>query len=76
MSWELHAVVIDKNAYTLEHATKIARDIIKNPKRNFIRETTDSYRFRNIPKTKFPSKVFRSKVINPNITLVFGKMEN
>ena len=69
---ELHAVII-KKPVKLSAAKKMASDIIRNDKRKFYRETPDSYRFRNIPKTKFSS--FRSKPINDNITLVFGKMK-
>jgi len=69
--FELHAVVINKNI-KLDDAKKMAMDIIKDKNKTFYRETTDSWRFRNIPKTKFSE--FRSKVINPNITLIFGKL--
>jgi hypothetical protein len=73
MTYELHAVVIDKSV-PLEKAKKMASDIIKDNNRKFYRETTESWRFRNIPKTKFIDSSFRSKVINDNITLIFGKL--
>jgi hypothetical protein len=73
MSYELHAVIINKEI-PLEIAKKLASDIIKNDTRKFYRETTESWRFRNIPKTKFIDSSFRSKVINDNITLIFGKL--
>ena len=73
MSFELHAVIINKEI-PLEKAKKLASDIIKNDTRKFYRETTESWRFRNIPKTKFIDSSFRSKVINDNITLIFGKL--
>jgi len=73
MTYELHAVIIDKNV-PLEKAKKLAADIIKNDKHKFYRETLESWRFRNIPKTKFIDSSFRSKVINDNITLIFGKL--
>lgn len=50
-----------------------ARKFIKNRKRNFFRETEDSYRFRNIPKGKF--KDFVTKVINDEITIVLGRLK-
>ena len=71
---ELHAVIINKDL-KLTKAKKIAKDIINNDKRKFYRETTDSYRFRNIPKQKFVQTSFRSKPINKNVTLVFGKLK-
>jgi len=74
MPYELHAVVIKKEV-PLKDAKKYAADIIKDKSKTFMRETMDSYRFRNIPKTKFDEKTFRSKVVNPNITLIFGKLK-
>jgi len=71
---ELHAVIINKDL-KLTKAKKIAKDIINNDKRKFYRETNDSYRFRNIPKQKFVQTSFRSKPINKNVTLVFGKLK-
>lgn len=73
MSYELHAVII-KKPIKLQEAKKIAKDIIKDPNRNFYRETSESYRFRNIPKTKFVKDSFRTKVLSDNISLVFGKL--
>ena len=71
---ELHAVIVNKDL-KLTKAKKIAKDIINNDKRKFYRETTDSYRFRNIPKQKFVQTSFRSKPINKNVILVFGKLK-
>jgi hypothetical protein len=70
--FSLHAVIIDKSI-PLEKAKTISKDYIKGDK-SFYRETSESYRFRNIPKTKFDSKTFRSKKINDKITLVYGKL--
>ena len=69
MVFQLHAVIIHK-PIPLDQARQISQEFIKNPNRTFFRETGESYRFRNIPKTKF--RQFRSQVINPNITLVYG----
>lgn len=74
MPYVLHAVIIDKSV-PIDKAKKIAQDIIKNNSRNFYRVTDNSYRFRNIPKTKFNPKTFGSKVVNKNITLVFGELK-
>lgn len=73
MSLTLHAVVI-KKPISLSEARKLSKSFIKNENVNFYRETNDSYRFRNIPKTKFDPNTFVSKVINDKVTLVFGKL--
>ena len=70
--WELHAVIISK-VIPLEKAKKMAQDIIKDKSKTYYRETEESYRFRNIPKTKF--KAFRSIIINLNLTLIYGEMK-
>jgi hypothetical protein len=69
----LHAVIIKKSV-PAEDAVEMARDIIKKPDFKK-RETKASYRFRAIPKTKFVPKMFRSKKINKDITLVFGELK-
>ena len=70
MVYELQVVIVKKGV-GLEKARKIARDIIKteNP---YMRETGDSYRFRNIAKTKFKGDSFKTKKVNDDISLVFG----
>ena len=73
-NYALHAVIIHK-PYPLKKAYQEAISIMKITKPKFMRETQQSYRFRNIPKTKFQSKSFRTKVINPNISLVFGNLK-
>lgn len=73
MVYKLHAIVINKSV-SLSKAQKYADDILKKPHK-FMRETEESYRFRNIPKTKFDETTFRSKVVNPDITLIFGKLK-
>jgi hypothetical protein len=67
---ELHAVII-KKTIPLEKAKQISKEFIPS-NRNFYRETTNSYRFRNIPKTMFKKGSYRSKVINSDITLIYG----
>jgi hypothetical protein len=71
MVFELHAVIIKKEV-GLEKAKKIAEEIIKreNP---FMREAGDTYRFRNVAKTKFVSSSFRIKKVNDKVSLVFGE---
>lgn len=71
--YDLHAVVI-KKVIPIEEARKISQDIIKNKNRKFMRETQQSYRFRNIPKQKFIKGSFRSKRVNNYITLIYGNL--
>lgn len=70
--WNLHAVIIDKKV-KLPEAKKMAQDFIKDASKTFMRETGESWRFRNIPKTKFSE--FRTKVINPSVSLIYGKLK-
>jgi hypothetical protein len=72
-NYELHAVIFRK-PYDINSAKSKAKEFIKGNK-DFFRETQTSYRFRNIPKTKFKPKSYRSKRIDPNITLVFGALK-
>jgi hypothetical protein len=71
---DLHAIIIKKKGYDKNDAV-IEASKFKTSKGMFMRETKLSYRFRNIPKTKFDPKSFRSKKINKNITLVYGKLK-
>jgi len=69
----LHAVLINSDL-PMEEALKLAREI-SGKKKLFHRKTKMHHRFRNIPKTKFEKKSFKSKKINDKITLVFGKLK-
>ena len=70
----LHDVVI-KKPMPLEQAQEMAQKVINDKKKTFYRETEESYRFRNIPKTKFKQDSFKSKMINDNLTLIFGYLK-
>lgn len=72
--YALHAVVL-KKPMNLELAKKTAQNFIKDKKRKYFRETASSYRFRNIPKQKFISKSYRTKKINKEISLIYGKLK-
>jgi hypothetical protein len=74
MVYAMHAVIIHKKGVSLEEAKKWAEDIIKDPKKHYYREDSESWRWRYYPKTYFDPKTFRSKVVNDKITLVFGKL--
>lgn len=71
MTWEIHALIINKEGLTKGKADKIAKEILK--KKVPIRETEESWRYDNIDKSKF--KKFRSKEIHPGLTLIFGEMK-
>lgn len=71
--YKLHAVIFRK-PYNLDTAKSKAKEFIEG-KKDFYRETQTSYRFRNIPKQKFTKGSFRSKRIDPNITLIFGELK-
>jgi len=77
--YELHAIVVNKKN-SKEDAVKIAERISKK-KDLFIRETKQSYRFRNIPKTKFIPKTFRTKKLmngdykDIGVSLIYGKLK-
>jgi hypothetical protein len=66
--------VIVKKTVPKDKALEHAENIIK--KKAFKgSETKLTYRFRAIPKTKFIKESFRSKKINPDITLVFAELK-
>ena len=70
----LHAIIFHK-PYSLKQAKQEAQKIMKSNKKHYYRETLQSYRFRVIPKTKFIPKSYKTKVINSNISLIFGKLK-
>ncbi len=74
--YKMYAIqtIIIKKSVPLDEAVKKAKDISKK-KKILMRELKNTYHFRNIPKTKFEKKTFRSKVVNPEITLVFAKLK-
>ena len=73
----LHAIVFHKEGYkTKEQALKKAHELFPNEVgKQFIRETESSFRFRIVPKTKFIKTEYVTKVVNPNLSLVFGKLK-
>jgi len=73
MDYPIHAVIVKKRSVPREEADRIALDILKRKKVPFMRETKGTYRYRHIPKTKFSE--FRSKKVNKDITIVFGKLK-
>lgn len=70
----LHAVILSKDKYdTKEDALKEAHHMFPNEKtKKFVRETEKSWRFRVVPKQQFDKTSFVTKVVNKDISLVFG----
>lgn len=58
----------------LSEAKKVAKDIM-NKKPGYFRRTKTSIRFRNIPKTRFVKSSYRTKVVNKNVHLIYGKIK-
>lgn len=71
MSYTLHAVVV-KKPITLNKAKKTAKHFITDKPLKF-RETEQSYRFQNYPKEEFEPKTFRTKKLNEDVSLIYGK---
>ena len=63
-----------RNNISLEEAEKHYKKITKRKPRTK-RETTNFYQFRFLPPTKFEPRSFRTKVVNPDIRLVYGKLK-
>jgi hypothetical protein len=76
MTYTLQVVIIKKNpGISFDDAKKTAQHIIKDNNKKYYRETTESWRFRNIPKTQFVKNSFKTKVINKHVSLVFGELK-
>ena len=56
-----------------EKARQIAYEY-HNHMPGFVRETSTSFRVQIIPKTKFDRNTFRTKIINKNVSIVYGKL--
>jgi len=71
----LHAVIIQKKDLTKSTADRIAKEIINDPNKSFVRTTKTQWRYRNIPKTKFNANSYKSKTIMNGVSLVFGTLK-
>ena len=69
----IHSVLISKNI-AFDEALKKFQDIT-NSKKKFYKEDKNYYSFRNIARTKFIPRSYRSKKINDDIILKFGKLK-
>ena len=74
----LHAIIMHKPKYkSKDQSFKKADEMFPHEKlKGFVRETDSSFRVRVRPKTKFIKTSYVSKVISPDITLIFGKLIN
>lgn len=63
-----------RNTIPLAEAEKKYKSITKKKPRK-VRESTNFYQFRYLPPTKFESRSFRTKVVNDDIRMVFGKLK-
>jgi len=69
--YTIHSVVFHK-PYNLNNASQEAKNIIKHNDYK-MRETKQSYRF-SVPKQYFYKDSYRTKKINPNISIIFGEL--
>ena len=72
--WALHVLIIKKPCSKAD-LERYRHDFIKNKKLTFIRETETAFKIRNIPATKFIRTSHRTKIVNPKISLVYGKLK-
>ena len=77
MSLVLHAIVLYKPKFeTKEQALSYALKYFPNENiKGFVRENSFAFRVRVVPKTKFIKTSYVSKTINPNMTIVLGKLK-
>ena len=73
----LHAIVLHKPKFkTKEQSLKYSLDHFPNENiKGFVRENSFAFRVRVVPKTKFIKTSYVSKIINPNMTIVLGKLK-
>jgi hypothetical protein len=73
--YKLHAIVINKKNFDKNDAV-VEASKYGSKKGMFMRETKQSFRFRNIPKTKFIPKSYRTKKIGKNgVSLIYGELK-
>jgi len=70
--FRIHAILVN-DKIPFKDAEKIAQNILKKDGNIFYRHEGNNFRFRNIPKTRFNK--YRSKIVNDDITIVFGLLK-
>jgi hypothetical protein len=71
--YALQTIIIHKDVPS-DKAMETAKDISKK-KKLMMREKEDTRHYRVLPPNRFIKKTFRSKKINPHITLTFGELK-
>lgn len=64
-------IVKDKS---LAEGNKIAKDILKKKRKAKV-ENNGNLHYRSLPKTQFMPRSWKSKIVNPNVTLTFGVLK-
>jgi hypothetical protein len=72
--YKIHSVKVNKKV-PFEEALQHFQNISKS-KKSYYKEMANHYNFRNIPKTKFEPKTYRTKRVNKDISIVFGKLKD
>jgi hypothetical protein len=67
--------VMIRTSVPLAEAEKHYKNITKKKPRK-VRQTEDWFHFRYLPPTKFEKRSFRTKVVNDDIHLIFGKLND
>lgn len=74
-NYKLHAIIINKKNFDKNDAV-VEASKFGSKSGMFMRETKQSFRFRNIPKTKFIPKSYRTKKIGKNgVSLIYGELK-
>lgn len=72
--FKIHAVKVNKKV-PFEKALEHFQNITKS-KKTYYKDMKNHYNFRNIPKTKFEPKTYRTKKINKDISIIFAKLKD
>jgi hypothetical protein len=70
----LHSIKINKTV-PLDKQLEHVKNISKSNKKRMAKEMTHVIAYRITPKTKFEKDSFRTKKVNENISIVFGKLK-
>ena len=73
--FKIHSIKINKNI-PIEQQMEHVKNISKSNKQRIMKEMKTHNNYRIIPKTKFIPKSYRTKKINKDISIVFGKLKD
>jgi hypothetical protein len=71
----IHSIKIGKHI-SAEKQLEHVRNITKSNKKRMMKEMKNVIAYRIIPKTKFHKDSFRTKKINSDVSIVFGKLKD